>query len=334
MAGKTTTFVPGRQPSPSHLTTIKLAGRDKHGHQLVEVSCDPGCPITIQRLSKVQSPTLRWRSLSCGHLKKESYLAYHDQNARALSPQIRAAIFEARCKGTRAADIGPRFGIAKPTVDVVVRHRQGELRVHPGFESVRKSVFGNIQYPGPDLACGMLVHEIKWLARDIRQNAEAEAAISMLKAGDAVGAPTLDIAFILLEMKRAEMRKAGRRWFDAWEWSTSVKWQPRKPQASGRLYLDVMFQFECLDLMQAAATTSSRRGLLAWFRETIEVTKRRRKKGRGSRARAAAGVYQPVTANAGLRAAFEPEGTYFPAQCRTPDVMTRRIGDSSHNTQM
>jgi hypothetical protein len=102
------------------LTVLGEVGRNKWGHLQLACECECGNQ-TITTRGKLTAKDPRQRTTSCGCVKAENFLKFHDRQAGSLPTELSTDIFRYRCYGEDAQAIADHFRVSKATVDAVVR---------------------------------------------------------------------------------------------------------------------------------------------------------------------------------------------------------------------
>src|SRR5690348_4417516 len=110
MAGKRKSVAPGTRFG--RLIVVEATGTNKYGQAQARVKCDCGRETLVLEYKLKSTNPKQW-TRSCGCLKKENHLAYHDNRAGKVAPAMRSAIFAARCARKEASVIASEFKIEK-----------------------------------------------------------------------------------------------------------------------------------------------------------------------------------------------------------------------------
>lgn len=152
------------------LTVMAEAGRDNHGHRLYECRCDCGNPdISIVRGSKLAAKDTRQRATSCGCVKAENFVRFHDTRAEKISPDVKAEIFRLRCYGEKAQKIAARKRLSKATVDAVVRVTGKAVMQTKWMPVIKSAVKTGRNYYEIAARTGLLPSTVAYIAKRIRQ---------------------------------------------------------------------------------------------------------------------------------------------------------------------
>jgi hypothetical protein len=150
------------------LKVLGEVGRNKWGHLQIACECECGNQ-TVTTRGKLLAKDPKQRTTSCGCVKAQNFIRFHDRKAGDLPTEISTEIFRLRCYGENAQGIAASKGLSKATVDAAVRITGKAVMQTKWMPVIKSGVKRGHNYFDIASRTGLLPSTVAYIARRLRR---------------------------------------------------------------------------------------------------------------------------------------------------------------------